>query len=224
MGNYNMEKTIKINLARFLYSVKEDKFYKLLNGLIIGRSKGTLTFLQDEAMSSVHAKFTVHHGEVCIEDLKSTNGIRVNNLLIHPSKSHIIALGNLIDIGDQSFILTDQDYKRPTTNFYLDSRKPKEIKFTYFKFYTLQTKLFLGLIIFFIFPPIYFFLKFGLDRYFVIIYYLFYGIFSMINFIYNLKNSYENNSGFIFLITLFLFSVQITLCTLITYVLHFILF
>lgn len=221
-----MEKTIKINLARYLYNVKEDTFYKVVNGLIVGRSKGTITFPNDAAMSGVHAKFSINHGEVCVEDLNSTNGIRLNNLLIRPQKMIVVALGNAIDVGEQTFILTDQDFARPKITMYIENKRPKVLGLFNFKFYTLQTKIFLFFLIFSYIPPVIIFLIHQHDKskMFLFTFYFFYSCFSFVNFYYNLKTSYTNNSLGVALTTFFLWSVQTFICTLATYLIDFILF
>lgn len=217
-----MEKTIEINLFRYLYNIKEDKFYKIMNALIIGRSKGNITFIEDKAMSGVHAKILIKHGEVSIEDLKSTNGIRVNNKRISISKPTIVLLGSSIEIGEQSFILTDQDFERPQIKTYIENTKPKNAKLFSLRLWTLQTKLFFFLFILSYFPPIYFFWE--KDKIFFVLYYFIYSILTIINFIYNLKNSYTDNNLSVAILTILMWTAQIFISVLSTYLIYFVLF
>lgn len=65
--------------------------------LIIGRGEGSQILLEDRLVSQTHALLRVRGQAVTIEDQHSTNGTRVNGVVIeHPT---LLAPGDRIDVG-----------------------------------------------------------------------------------------------------------------------------
>jgi hypothetical protein len=87
----------------FLYHLIAKRFYTLVDGFIVGRTSGALTFNQDGRMSRQHCKFTLKGGVAFVEDLKSTNGTVVNGNKIAPGSPVRIEDGATLEIGDQTF-------------------------------------------------------------------------------------------------------------------------
>jgi hypothetical protein len=76
-------------------------------GIEIGRDPGSAVCLDDEDVSRHHARIVFDGLRYSIEDLESTNGIRVNGILI--SKTEIIVTGDRIGVGSHLFLFTDSE-------------------------------------------------------------------------------------------------------------------
>lgn len=76
-------------------------------GIEFGRDPGCQVCLDDEDVSRHHARIVFDGLRYSIEDLDSTNGVRVNGILI--SKSEIIVTGDRIGIGSHLFLFTDSE-------------------------------------------------------------------------------------------------------------------
>jgi pSer/pThr/pTyr-binding forkhead associated (FHA) protein len=65
--------------------------------LIIGRGVGSEILLEDPQVSQTHALLRVRGQTVTVEDQHSTNGTRVNGVVVeHPT---LLASGDLLDVG-----------------------------------------------------------------------------------------------------------------------------
>ena len=65
--------------------------------LIIGRGVGSEILLEDPQVSQTHALLRVRGQTVTVEDQHSTNGTRVNGVVVeHPT---LLAPGDLLDVG-----------------------------------------------------------------------------------------------------------------------------
>jgi hypothetical protein len=83
---------------RVTNSVDEGRSFALDPGeLIIGREKGSAIRLRGRGVSNNHALLRVHGENVTIEDLRSTNGTKVNGVAI--DRQTALAPGDLIDVG-----------------------------------------------------------------------------------------------------------------------------
>ena len=71
--------------------------------LIIGREAGSEIRLDDPAVSHNHAVLRVDGDHVTIEDLRSTNGTRVNGVIIE--RQTPLAPGDQIDVGGVQLLL-----------------------------------------------------------------------------------------------------------------------
>lgn len=96
--------------------------YLLTKHLVIGRTNGALQFPNDPNLSRVHCEIVVKNEKVFIKDLNSSNGTLVNGKRIGPSIFHILAQGDEIAVGNQTFVLIVEDY--PNNH---DHKCPKEI-------------------------------------------------------------------------------------------------
>ncbi|MDJ0929317.1 MAG: FHA domain-containing protein [Gammaproteobacteria bacterium] len=73
--------------------------------MIIGRAPDSDIQIRHKYISRHHAKLTNDNGNTFIEDLGSTNGVRVNTTPIQ--KRHLLHNGDLVDIGQKQFQFID---------------------------------------------------------------------------------------------------------------------
>ena len=78
---------------------------------IIGREEGSEIRLEDSAVSHNHAVLRVHGEQVTIEDLRSTNGTKVNGVIIERQTS--LTPGDQIDVGGVTLILEQRQTADP---------------------------------------------------------------------------------------------------------------
>jgi hypothetical protein len=76
-------------------------------GIEIGRDPGCAVCLDDEDVSRHHGRIIFDGLRYSIEDLGSTNGVRVNGILI--TKSEIVVTGDRIGVGTHLFLFTDSE-------------------------------------------------------------------------------------------------------------------
>jgi hypothetical protein len=81
--------------------------------MIFGRTEGDQRYPKDRAMSTQHCRVHVARNDVYVEDLKSTNGTKVNAVKIEPARRRRIQLDDVIVVGRRRFILTNQDRYAP---------------------------------------------------------------------------------------------------------------
>ena len=72
--------------------------------LTIGREAINRIAVNSSVISKAHAVVRYEAGEYVVEDLKSSNGTRLNG---EPIAMSVISLGDVIEIGDQQFIFVD---------------------------------------------------------------------------------------------------------------------
>jgi len=82
--------------------------------VIIGRDPTCELFLEDEVVSSHHARLTYHHSQWWLEDLHSTNGTTLNGELI--TTATVVIAGDVIGCGSVrlTFILPGKGISPPT--------------------------------------------------------------------------------------------------------------
>jgi hypothetical protein len=73
---------------------------------IIGRGEGSEILLEDSTVSHHHAILRVHGRRVTVEDLRSTNGTKVNGVTIERQTS--LTPGDQLDVGGVTLILEQQ--------------------------------------------------------------------------------------------------------------------
>ena len=66
--------------------------------IIIGRDPSCECSIPSETVSAQHARFSFHHGQWWLEDLKSTNGTRLNQEIL--TTSVVVIPGDEINCGD----------------------------------------------------------------------------------------------------------------------------
>jgi len=90
--------------VRVTNSVDEGRSFALESGeLIIGREEGSAIQLQDSGVSHNHALLRVHGENVTIEDLRSTNGTKVNGAAIDGQTD--LGPGDQIDVGGVQLVV-----------------------------------------------------------------------------------------------------------------------
>ena len=93
-------------------SVDEGRSFALDPGeLTIGREEGSAIQLQDGSVSHNHALLRVHGEDVTIEDLRSTNGTKVNGVAI--DRQTDLAPGDLIDVGGVQLVVEHNQVTSP---------------------------------------------------------------------------------------------------------------
>jgi hypothetical protein len=98
--------------VRVTNSVDEGRSFALEPGeLTIGREKGSAIELQDAGVSHNHALLRVHGEDVTIEDLRSTNGTKVNGVPI--DRQINLAPGDLIDLGGVELVIERNQITSP---------------------------------------------------------------------------------------------------------------
>lgn len=82
--------------------------------VIIGRDPTCELFLEDEVVSSHHARLTYHHSQWWLEDLHSTNGTTLNGELI--ATATVVIAGDVIGCGNVrlTFTLAGKGISPPT--------------------------------------------------------------------------------------------------------------
>lgn len=71
--------------------------------LVLGRSADCNLVLDDALVSRRHAQLRVEHGHVVVEDLKSANGVLVNDERI--TSTRVLVPGDRIDVGKQQMVI-----------------------------------------------------------------------------------------------------------------------
>ncbi len=99
--------------ALFLYHDQNKKFVPIADGFTIGRSEGSLRFDHDPLISRVHCRFHLVGSDIFVEDLDSTNRTQVNRVPIMPKRRRRLLLNDVIKVGDQRLILTQQQAHEP---------------------------------------------------------------------------------------------------------------
>ena len=71
--------------------------------VIVGRDPTCEVFLEDEVVSSHHARLSYHHSQWWLEDLHSTNGTRLNGETL--STATVVIAGDVIACGNGTLTL-----------------------------------------------------------------------------------------------------------------------
>src|SRR4051812_5697948 len=98
----------------YLFNNHKRTFAEIKDGSICGRYDGEIQYPSDTLMSRKHCRFYVVGNEVYVEDLKATNSTKVNTVPIQPLKRRRIRLNDVIEVGGQRFILTNQTKHAPS--------------------------------------------------------------------------------------------------------------
>lgn len=106
---------VKANAFKYyLYDNHRKSFLELKHAMTCGRFQGDFTFPGDDLLSRKHCQFTIQGNEIYVEDLGSTNPTRINSAKIHPLRKRRIRINDVIEIGQQRFILTSQNKHAPS--------------------------------------------------------------------------------------------------------------
>ena len=101
-------------LIRYTYNGKESVFECEKPQVLIGRPRDgmmiDLDLTPDRAVSRPHARLTVEDKTLCIEDLGSIRGTKVNNADIKGKGKRKLRVGDVIDIGDTTLKVTIAEF------------------------------------------------------------------------------------------------------------------
>lgn len=98
-----------------LRCLADGKIYPIHDGFAIGRAFGDLILANVKELSSRHCKFMLSEAGVLIQDLKSTNGVYVNQMKVAQGGSIRVPEGGLIELGPLHFelLITDNGQNSP---------------------------------------------------------------------------------------------------------------
>lgn len=107
------------NLFQFsLELISENRIFIVTNGMIFGRTRGTVLFSNDLHMSSIHAQFDINSNQVYLTDLNSSNGCFVNNKRLPPETPTLLNSDDKITIGSQHFIFSAIPIEKEISNIF----------------------------------------------------------------------------------------------------------
>lgn len=93
-----------------LSGMNKGEEYELLAGdNTIGRSEKNRICVFDKKSSRFHCKVIVNGDELVVEDMASTNGLRVNNVFITGQQK--LTIGDHIRLGQTVFLVSDRSVK-----------------------------------------------------------------------------------------------------------------
>ena len=70
-------------------------------GFVLGRDGALVdATLDHQSVSRRHARLTRRDGRLCVEDLNSTNGTRVNGRRLEPFAPRVLAPGDAVALGE----------------------------------------------------------------------------------------------------------------------------
>lgn len=101
-------------LNYYLYDNRTKTYFQLRHGMVCGRAEGDMIFTADSLMSRKHCCFHISGNEIYIEDFDSTNRTKVNSVPILPNRRRRIRLNDVIELGTQRWILTNQNRHVPS--------------------------------------------------------------------------------------------------------------
>ncbi len=92
------------------------------DSITVGRRESSDLCLSYENVSGTHCRFTFTMGIWSVEDLRSSNGVKVNGNRIPPAARTILRPGDEVDIAKHKFVI---DYTAPPE---LESRFADEVE------------------------------------------------------------------------------------------------
>jgi hypothetical protein len=90
-----------------------NQFFRIHHGFTIGRGEGDLILQDDPRVSRAHCRFHLMGDELLLEDLDSVNSTHVNRVAVIPHRRRRLECGDVIRLGSQRFIVTDQNVRAP---------------------------------------------------------------------------------------------------------------
>jgi len=93
------------------YLANNDLILKIDKKMTIGRNQGDIVLDSNEELSNLHCELTPMIMDMFIKDLNSTNGTYVNKQKIFPNTDFKIKAGDVIKIGDDDYVLYDNEKK-----------------------------------------------------------------------------------------------------------------
>jgi hypothetical protein len=93
------------------YLANHDLILKIDKKMTIGRNQGDIVVESNEELSNLHCELTPMIMDMFIKDLNSTNGTYVNKQKNFPNTDFKIKAGDLIKIGNDEYVLYDNEKK-----------------------------------------------------------------------------------------------------------------
>jgi len=109
-----MGTTSKTTHRFYLYDNRDRKFREIQNGTTYGREEVEASSKKDGLVSRRHCRFDIVGNDVYIEDVGSTNRTRINSVAIQTGRKRRLRLNDVIEIGKQRLILTNQTIYPPS--------------------------------------------------------------------------------------------------------------
>ena len=97
----------------YLYDPHTLEFRELEGRVIVGRDRGDWIFPRVGELSSEHVRFRVEGDRVFVEDLGSTNGVRVEGERLPPLEERELRLFERVRFGPKEWVLCDSDQRIP---------------------------------------------------------------------------------------------------------------
>ena len=130
------EANLKSALRYYLYHNNSKAFHEARSGMRIGRSEGGVAHgsgdaadgggqairVEDSLVSKEHCRIWIQGNVLYVEDLGTVNATRVNSVPMQPGARRKVLLHDVIEVGNQRFILTQQDKRPPEFTEDLTSR------------------------------------------------------------------------------------------------------
>ncbi len=85
--------------ANLSLAIDEEDLSRREAGLVVGRSTRVDFTITDESVSRNHARFVMHGGVLCVEDMESMNGTKLEGVLLEPGTPAPISPGSTIVFG-----------------------------------------------------------------------------------------------------------------------------
>jgi pSer/pThr/pTyr-binding forkhead associated (FHA) protein len=98
----------------YLYNNDSGEFREVKDLAFVGRADADLDFPDDHLISRRHCRFSIGANDVYIEDFGSTNQTRVNGVPLTPHKRRRLLLNDVVEVGTQRLILTNQNKRAPS--------------------------------------------------------------------------------------------------------------
>jgi len=96
-----------ISSAVFLFRKKEFSSTGA-NVFTIGRNSNNDIIIPDYSISKFHATITIFHNRYFVEDVNSTNGVKINEMTIRPNVKKQLVVNSSIAFGRISFFFSPQ--------------------------------------------------------------------------------------------------------------------
>lgn len=91
-----------VPVINFVSGPEKGRVIALHEKVIVGRSRSCEVTITDPSCSRQHALFEIKGGKIYVEDLKSTNGVRVNGARIIASQ--VLKDGDRVQLGDLTIV------------------------------------------------------------------------------------------------------------------------
>lgn len=107
----------------YLVHLETGQRYPVADEVVIGRSSGDLLFPDDAKLSAQHCRLLMTDTGVGVHDLGSGNGTRLEGKTLQREKAYMFKVGNVLEVGEQAFKLTEASYARKVRSRRGDRRR-----------------------------------------------------------------------------------------------------